>query len=142
MPTGVYKRKRMSKKAKRAKAAAHGRWLYANSKEHREKQRDLKLRKAYGITLQDYNDLNEFGNKVCCICEKPCPSGRQLAVDHDHSNGVVRGLLCIKCNKGLGNFNDNIELLKAAIQYLEHYKEALLENDYAADSQQVETRVF
>lgn len=134
------KRSKLSLKERRAKNAARGRWLYANRPEHREKQRDLKLRRAYGISLQDYNEFSAFCGNVCGICSKPCPSGRKLAVDHDHSNGVVRGLLCIKCNKGLGNFCDDVELLEKAINYLKAYKEAL-EEQHAVDAFEVEARV-
>jgi len=73
--------------------------------------------------------VNCTAGDVCVICEKSCPSGRRLAVDHEHSTGTIRGLLCINCNKGLGNFKDNIELLEAAIQYLKNYKEAVKEHN-------------
>jgi hypothetical protein len=57
---------------------------------------------------------------LCDICRSDIPGfGRKnLSVDHDHSTGLVRGMLCQKCNIGLGNFNDSPELLKRAIKYL------------------------
>lgn len=59
-------------------------------------------------------------NGLCDICgiEKLGYSGRRLAIDHDHKTGLVRGMLCQKCNIGLGNFNDNPELLEKAMKYL------------------------
>lgn len=59
-------------------------------------------------------------NNLCDICKTDIPGfGRKnLSVDHDHKTGVVRGMLCQKCNIGLGNFNDNTELLEKAIKYL------------------------
>lgn len=129
MPTGVYSRKKMSKKAKKARNAFFMRRQYANNPALREAQRSLKLQKTYGITAEDYNAFSKFCNDKCVICENPCPSGRRLAVDHDHSNGVIRGLLCINCNKGLGNFKDSIELLEVAIIYLKSYQEALKEHN-------------
>lgn len=53
----------------------------------------------------------------CAICGKQCPTGRALAVDHDHDTGEIRGLLCYKHNTALGLL-DSIELLTAAISYL------------------------
>lgn len=92
-----------------------------------EKARRHKLKNAYGITIEEYNEFSKEINHLCMICDSVCPSKRRLAVDHDHNNGIIRGLLCINCNKGLGNFKDNIDLLEKAIAYLESYKEALEE---------------
>ena len=57
---------------------------------------------------------------LCDICglDNSGSSGRRLAIDHDHKTGTVRGMLCQKCNVGLGNFNDNPELLAKAIRYI------------------------
>jgi len=55
---------------------------------------------------------------VCAICRRPPSAMTHLAVDHDHSTGVVRGLLCGACNLGLGNFRDDPDLLWRANQYL------------------------
>ena len=48
-----------------------------------------------------------------------CTTGKRLAVDHCHKTGKIRGLLCTKCNIGLGYFNDDVILLKNSIRYLE-----------------------
>jgi hypothetical protein len=67
--------------------------------------------------------LQEQGG-VCAICKQP-PTGKwkgkystRLAVDHDHATGAVRGLLCGRCNGGLGNFSDNMETMHKAMLYL------------------------
>ncbi len=81
------------------------------------KNRDLM--KLYGITLDDYNKMFAEQEGKCSICgTHQCATGRALAVDHDHETGKVRGLLCSNCNTALGKFNDDVELLKKAIDYL------------------------
>ena len=84
--------------------------------------------RSYGISLEQYNILFKEHNGVCWICQKPETSkfkdGRikNLAVDHSHITGKVRGLLCDAHNRGLGYFQDNPKLLKRAIEYLETKK--------------------
>lgn len=75
-------------------------------------------KRKYGITLEEYKAHLDRQGAVCAICRESCKSGRRLSVDHDHSTGEVRGLLCGNCNKGLGNFRDNIQYLNRAIGYL------------------------
>lgn len=87
-------------------------------KKHAAYVRDFQLRDTYGITTEEYDRILERQNGVCAICVQVCISGRRLAVDHNHETGEVRGLLCCKCNRGLGNFNDDSELLLAAYFYL------------------------
>lgn len=72
----------------------------------------------YGITTKQYEDLLITQKGACAICKEPCKTGRRLAVDHDHSSGKIRGLLCSLCNRTLGGFKDSIEKLTAAISYL------------------------
>lgn len=98
--------------------AARMRAEYRNSQKCRDQQKNSKLLKAYGITLEQYNNFSAAYDNVCHICSKPCPAKRKLAVDHNHKTGLIRGLLCINCNKGLGNFKDDLDLLLKAIEYL------------------------
>lgn len=71
--------------------------------------------KNYGLTLEEYLVIREQRKKAPCeICGK---RGR-MNIDHDHSTGKMRGFLCHGCNTGLGLFEDNPELLEAAIEYL------------------------
>lgn len=75
--------------------------------------------KKYGLSETDYEQMLIKQNGVCAICSKPQkPSTKRLAVDHCHTTGIVRGLLCSGCNTAIGQFNDNIETLKSAISYL------------------------
>ena len=77
----------------------------------------------YGLSVNDYDALMESQNNCCAICKKTCITGRALAIDHDHNTNKVRGLLCNKCNQGLGFFDDSIDLLQGAMVYLNQHSE-------------------
>lgn len=77
----------------------------------------------YGISLEDYNKMFADQAGCCAICKKHQNEfTKKLAVDHCHETGKVRALLCAFCNTSLGNMNDDIELLKSAIDYLEKHQ--------------------
>ena len=68
--------------------------------------------------------MREAENYSCMICgitEEEL--GRSLDVDHCHSSGKVRGLLCRNCNSGIGMLKDDVEIIKSAMKYLEKYNE-------------------
>lgn len=97
-------------------------------KEYREndivayKTRNTKshLKKTYGITIDDYNIMVDNQNQCCALCLKHVSMlSKPLFVDHDHSTGKIRGLLCITCNTALGSLGDNVEGLKRALAYVE-----------------------
>lgn len=100
-----------------------------NNPNHKTNVRKNQLQKKYGITLEQYTELFQKQQGVCDICSEPeMAKGKQnLAVDHDHKTGIVRGLLCHNCNTALGKFMDNKHILKNAIFYLDR-SEARLEN--------------
>jgi len=82
--------------------------------------RRIHLKQKYNLTLEQYFILSMEQENVCAIC-KSKETGYQtnyMYVDHDHATGKVRGLLCNKCNFGLGNFKDKINILESAINYL------------------------
>lgn len=93
----------------------------ARSRYSPEKRSDYVV-KGYGITLADYNRLLESQNGGCAICgsktAKTKKNGR-FCIDHDHKTGLVRGLLCAPCNRGIGLLNDSSEVLRKAADYLE-----------------------
>lgn len=74
--------------------------------------------RQYGVTAEDYKSMMEYQNDVCAICGKPCDQCKSLAVDHDHTTGDVRALLCHSCNIGLGFFKDSSTKLARAAGYL------------------------
>lgn len=79
--------------------------------------RNSVLKRKYGISLEEYNIRLEEQDFSCLICNGE-EIDRQLAVDHDHKTGKVRGLLCGSCNRALGLFKDSPELMEKAINYL------------------------
>tara|TARA_Y100000310_G_scaffold239682_1_gene243385 strand:+ start:21471 stop:21884 length:414 start_codon:yes stop_codon:yes gene_type:complete len=76
-------------------------------------------KKRYGITIEQYDKMYAEQDGKCLICKKECRTYDKLTVDHDHSTGEFRGLLCSVCNRGLGMFYDNTKLLEQAIKYLD-----------------------
>lgn len=96
-------------------------------KEHRAtypvEWRNSHLRKNFGITVEQYDAMAEAQGYKCAICGQPESATRlgktkQLAVDHHHGSGKVRGLLCVDCNISIGRFKDDAEILEAAAAYI------------------------
>lgn len=85
-----------------------------------EIERKSKLKMTYGITPEQYDTMLEKQDGKCAICSAKKPGGRtkMFFIDHCHNNGNVRGLLCMRCNTGLGLFLDNPKFLLNAISYL------------------------
>jgi hypothetical protein len=76
--------------------------------------------KKYGLTLEQYEEMFFQQGGLCVICNE-APNGRNLHVDHDHHTGRVRGLLCNACNAGIGHLQDDPNLLRRAVSYLEQH---------------------
>lgn len=94
-------------------------------KKNPEIMRNIEVKKKYGIPTVEYVEMLVDQKGVCLLCEQPETSidhrtkrVRNLAVDHNHINGKVRGLLCSNCNRGLGFFRENQAVLQKAIEYL------------------------
>ena len=84
------------------------------------------LLKNYGITIEQYRETLAKQGGVCAICKQPETTeirGKVIAmpVDHCHTSGKARGLLCTQCNRALGLFKDNQSVLEAAINYLKEH---------------------
>ncbi|MGN5375855.1 endonuclease VII domain-containing protein [Sphingomonas hankookensis] len=76
------------------------------------------LKRRYGITLERYETMLSAQNGCCAICKGGKNGRGKFHVDHCHSSGAIRGLLCAKCNLLLGHANDDAELLRTAAKYL------------------------
>lgn len=83
-----------------------------------EHNRRYNLKRCYGITPEEYDKMLREQGGTCAICRGTESVGR-LAVDHCHSTGKVRGLLCTNCNQAIGKLKDDAQLLRNAINYLE-----------------------
>ena len=75
------------------------------------------LKKKYGLTMEDIQVMLIKQHSTCAICTQPFGTGR-ICVDHDHITNKIRGLLCHRCNSGIGLLGDNIAGLYKAINYL------------------------
>lgn len=108
---------------------------YANIEQFKKKYKENKgyfkefyLKKRYNITQEEYNNLLVEQNNVCAICLQTETSKhkngdvRSLSVDHCHVTGKVRGLLCNRCNRMLGQMEDNPTLIDRATKYLLNYE--------------------
>lgn len=89
------------------------------------KRRIYWLKHNYGITLEQYEAMVIEQNGVCKICKHVCERYGRLSVDHNHSTGEVRGLLCNNCNTSLGGFKDKSDVLRKAADYLDEYSRKL-----------------
>lgn len=75
--------------------------------------------RKYGINPSDYAHLHMLQRGACAVCHEPAVFG-DLVVDHDHDTGEVRGLLCGRCNSGLGFLKDDRRIVRQAVTYLAH----------------------
>lgn len=112
------------------RSTPEGRREYAKS--HRKSKphamRGYALKRDYGISLAEYMEMHDAQGGLCAICQQPetlLKKGQpaMLAVDHCHTGGNVRGLLCMACNLMLGYAKDDISALERAIAYLREHGE-------------------
>lgn len=94
----------------------------------KDQMKNTRLKCAFGISLEEYKQMHDSQNGVCAICGKEETAQNRpgitslLAVDHDHSTGKIRDLLCQECNKGLGHFKEDENSLLKAVEYLRKHK--------------------
>ena len=82
-------------------------------------ERKIRLKKYYGLTVEQYNRMFDEQQGCCAICgEHQSKLKKALAVDHCHTTGKIRGLLCSKCNLLIGYANDSLDILLEAMNYL------------------------
>ncbi len=107
----------LQERCKKCRAEHHQTIKHLRKPQTRDDKRRY-LIQSYGISVNDYENILSSQNNSCAICGsddwgKPSPS-----IDHCHSTGEVRGLLCNKCNRALGMFGDDVFNMFNAIKYL------------------------
>lgn len=108
-----------------SRLARNRRYYLANPERSFEYARARHLRRAYGLTVEDYAALMAAQQGGCASCGQPetevdprVNRVRQLAVDHCHETGEIRGLLCRKCNTALGLLGESLSVVEALAEYL------------------------
>ena len=117
-------------KSKRAKDGYIS-WCRGCNNKHRKlnysfhKKRNEKLKANYGLTLEEFDQILISQNNKCAICKSDNPGGRgTFHVDHNHTTGQVRGLLCHWCNFMIGQCKEDPEILRSGIDYLKKWSQS------------------
>ena len=98
------------------------RWAELDEKERQRRNKKLRLKYQYGISPEEYDELVKNQDGKCYLCGiEENYNGKPLYVDHCHTSGKIRKLLCQHCNSGLGMFRDNPELLEKAAEYVREH---------------------
>jgi len=123
------------KSAKRVlKSGQHVTYKYPTAKcidcileyDRNRKKSGAYIHPKYGITTEEWNTMLEQQDGACAICGVTAEEyGKRFSIDHCHTTGVIRGLLCMHCNTALGHFRDDVESLERAVKYLEKVNETV-----------------
>lgn len=97
-------------------------WVLKNREYVRKSSADGHYRRKYGITAEQKLNLISEQHGKCAICKTELSDNIHICVDHDHVTGLIRGILCRKCNTGIGQFSDDIEIIENALEYLRTHR--------------------
>jgi len=111
------KQRQYSKRNRKQEKERSGKWY----KENPIKVKERNLKRLYGLSYESWLEIWDKQDGKCVICEKPFVKPSEAYVDHIHKTGEIRGLLCVKCNFGIGYFDDDPGLLIKASKYLKKY---------------------
>jgi len=127
------------REANREKRRVYIRHRYATDPEFRAKKRESDRKREHartcrrhGITVAEFDAMFAHQHGACGICERPFQGTPHI--DHDHTTRRVRGLLCNKCNLGLGYYNDDPAFLRNAARYLERWLARISEPNEEGDN--------
>ena len=94
---------------------------YRQNPENKKRKKYLTFKRKYGINPEDYDQMIIQQNSSCACCGK---QPEKLCIDHCHSTGRIRALLCVSCNFAIGYAQDSIEILENMVKYLKKYDSA------------------
>lgn len=92
--------------------------MLSKTEAYKRTRRNNLYKRKYGISLEQYEAMFQSQSGSCAICRKDNPSGRRLHVDHCHTTGTVRELLCYRCNAMIGYSREDVGILRVAVDYL------------------------
>jgi len=104
---------------------------YRQRPEVKRKARNAYFLRTYGVSADDVDDMMDAQNGRCAICGAKPSRLASMHIDHDHEHGHLRGMLCLSCNQGLGQFRDDPALLLRAIVYL---RQRSVDQGYSVDA--------
>ena len=100
---------------------------YRSRPERKLADRAGHLKRKFGLTLEQYDELLASQGGGCAICGDAPEVNVSLHIDHDHDTGAVRGLLCLRCNNALGQLKEDPDLIRAAAAYLDGHEPGVAE---------------
>ena len=123
-------RKRAKKQKPRTRDQKVSRKKWNQSAAGKKSVRFSDIKSRYGMSKSEYESLYMSQGGKCAICGKKEIDAiwGTLTVDHDHKTKTIRGLLCSNCNMGIGQFNDDIDIMASAISYLRGFARKALED--------------
>ena len=101
--------------AKKKCRSCYDKYCYRAKPAARRRAQEYRVQKTYGLALEEVEAMAASQDHRCAICNEK----KRLHIDHDHETGRVRGLLCVHCNSGLGQFADSPKMMFLGIRYLE-----------------------
>ena len=96
-------------------------WKNNNPERRKEIARNSHIKRKYGITIEQESQLKQLQNNKCAICKNELQPGFKSHIDHCHTTGKIRAILCNTCNAMLGMAKESPEILKFALNYLKKY---------------------
>ena len=109
---------------KNCRSIIREKWKSKNLEKEGKRRADGHMRRRYGITLDEYDEMFEQQNGKCAICgtREKAKGKTRMNIDHCHTTGKVRALLCNNCNSGIGKFKEDINIMSNAISYIIKHK--------------------
>jgi len=105
------------------KCCYHRKTAWNKTEAGQRSAKNTKLKRKYGITLMEYEEMTKAANNQCQICGIEGTRIKPLCVDHCHSTAKIRGLLCSSCNLLIGHSRDSVNIMNKAIIYLNNFGE-------------------